>query len=436
MADQVVRTAEEFFFLSSILGRPVVSTDGEEVGSLVDLGCAAGEPFPRVLTYYIRPSRWSPVVLAAPAPGFAALPAAVLRLDKPTAELQAAARRTPTEILLRREILDKQIVDTDGARVVRVNDIHLLRARGLEVRVIHVDIGTLGLFRRLGWERWVAPVLKTLGNRPKLLAEERLLAWKYVLPLRSAALSADLKLSVTQRQLEELHPAELAEILEDLDRFEAPAVLQALDVPKAAETLAELPAEVQQLLLESLDLKRVGELLAAMAPDEAADLIEEMPSRLRDKLLAALPAADAATVEELLAQEPDTAGSVMNPEVFTVPPGTRIAEVSRLLRQGPDELVDGYAVTVVDQEHRLKGVIAFPDLLRADPEAVVEEVMHDDPPHVSPDEHMDEVAELFDRFNLLSLPVVDDEGRIEGIVTVDDLVAWMREGKDREGRIM
>lgn len=435
MADQVAPRNEEFFFLSRVLGVPVLSRDDEEIGRLVDIGCVAGEHFPRVLTYYVRPSLWSRVVLAAPAPAFVALPAEPLRLAGQTSELQAAARRLPDEILLRREILDKQMVDTDGARVVRVNDVHLLRARGNEVRVIHIDIGTPGLLRRLGWEEALAPLFRVLGGRPRLLAEERLLSWKYVLPLRSEALPRDLRLSVTQRQLDLLHPAELAEILEDLDRFEGPAVLQALDVPKAAETLAELPPEVQQLLLEALDLKRAGELLAAMAPDEAADLIEEMPSRLRERLLGALPAADAATVEELLSQEPDTAGSVMNPEVFAVPLGTRVAEVGRLLRAGPDELVDGYAVAVVDASQHLRGLVPFHELVRAEPEAAVDDIMHPDPPNVSPDEDMDEVAELFDRFNLLSLPVVDADGLIEGIVTVDDLVAWMREGKEREGRL-
>jgi magnesium transporter len=121
--------------------------------------------------------------------------------------------------------------------------------------------------------------------------------------------------------------------------------------------------------------------------------------------------------------------------VFAVPLGTRVIEVGRLLRAGPDELVDGYAVAVVDAGQRLRGLIPFHELVRAEPEARVDDIMHPEPPHVLSDEHMDEVAELFDRFNLLSLPVVDADGLIEGIVTVDDLVAWMREGKDREGRL-
>jgi magnesium transporter len=435
MAAEVARPREEFFYLSVLLDRDVISREGEKVGRLVDVGCATGELFPRVATFYIRPGLLSPLTLAAAAPAFSAIPAEPLQLAVATGELQPAARRLTSETLLRREILDKQIVDTDGARVVRVNDVHLLRARGNEVRVVHVDIGFRGILRRLGWERGVAATFRHLHLPQRAFPEERLLSWRYVVPLRSESLLADLKLNVTQRQLAQLHPAELAEILEELDRFEGPAVLQALDVPTAAKTLAELPPEVQRLLLEALDLRRAGALLAAMAPDEAVDLLEELPEALRNRLVSALPAADAATVTDLLQQAPDTAGAVMNPEVFVVAPGTTVEEIKRRLRQGPPELIRSNAAVIADGEGFLKGELAFPELLRAEDRALVEDVMDHEPVTVRPDDPMKDVAELFDRFNLLSLPVVDPEGRLEGIVTVDDVVAWLREGDDREGRL-
>lgn len=434
MAVEAARPREEFFFLSQILDRTVVDRDGERVGHLVDVGCASGELFPRVVTYYVRPGWLAPLTLAAPAPAFSVVPDSPLRLAGPTSELQPSVRRVPGEILLRREILDKQIVDTDGARVVRVNDIHILRARGNEVRVVHVDIGFPGIVRRLGWEPAFTRLLR--GKlRDAWLREDRLLSWRYVVPLRAGSLPADLKLNVAQTQLAQLHPAELAEILEELDRFEGPAVLEALDVPRAALTLAELPAEAQRLLLGALDIKRAATLLAEMPPDEATDVLEELPEALRERLVAALPAADQATVTDLLSQEPDTAGAVMNPEVFSVAPGTRIAEVSAALRSGTPELAKGYSVLVVDGDGRLHGVVPLTDLVRADPNRAVDEVMDRDPVSVRAEDPMDDVAELFDRFNLLSLPVVDQDGRIEGIVTVDDVVAWLREGEKREGRL-
>jgi CBS domain-containing protein/sporulation protein YlmC with PRC-barrel domain len=433
MASEVVRPPEEFLYLSELLDLPVAARDGERVGRLVDVGCASDEAFPKVLTYYVRPGLLASVTLAVPAPAFAALPAAVLRLSVPTSDLQATARRTEHEILLRREILDKQIVDTDGARVVRVNDVHVLRARGNEVRVVHVDIGYRGLLRRLGWDRPVNRLRRLLGRPQPALADERLLSWRYVVPLRSSSLPQDLRLNVTQNQLAQLHPAELAEILEELDRFEAPAVLQALDVPTAAQALAELTPEVQRLLLESLDLRRATALLAAMPPDEATDLLEELPRALRDRLVEALPPSDAATVADLLSQKPDTAGAVMNPEVFAVPPATPVREAVRQLRDGPSELAHAHAVLVVDARNRLCGVVSLVDLLRADPGAALDVVMEPDPPTVQPGERMEEVAELFDRFNLLAMPVVDAEGCVEGVVTVDDVVAWLREGTGREG---
>lgn len=433
MAAEVARPREEFFFLSQLLDRPVLSRDGERVGRLVEVGCVAGEPFPRVATYYVRPGWLASVMLAAPAPAFVEVPVGVLRLDIDTSDLKPSARRLPEEILLRREILDKQIVDTDGARVVRVNDVHLLRARGSEVHVVHVDIGFRGILRRLGWERAIDEMIRRAGVPHKPAGEERLLSWRYVVPLRSGALPHDLRLNVAQKQLAQLHPAELAEILEELDRFEGPAMLEALGLPKAAQTLAELSPEIQRLLLEALDGRRAGALLAAMAPDEAADLLEELPEALRERFVATLSAADAATVTDLLSHEPDTAGSVMNPEVFTVAPGTRMGEIKELLRAGPPELVRSYAVLVVGSDSRLRGKVSYVDLIRSRDDAAVDELMDPDPESVRADDPMEDVAELFDRFNLLSLPVVDRDGMLEGVITVDDVVAWLREGEGREG---
>jgi magnesium transporter len=435
MASEVVRPREQFFHLSELLDRPILARDGRRVGRLVEVGCSSGELFPKILTYYIQPGRLASLTLAAPSPAFADIPGDALRLAVPTEGLLPSARRVESEILLRGEILDKQIVDTDGARVVRVNDVHLLRARGLEVRVVHVDIGFRGILRRLGWERGILRLARTVAPLGRLAERERLLSWRYVVPLRSASLKQDLRLNVAQHQLAQLHPAELAEIMEELDRFEGPAMLEALDLPTAAQTLAELSPEVQRLLLEALDLRRAAQLLAAMPPDEMADILEELPEPLREELIHALPAADIATVTDLLAYEPDTAGSVMNPEVFTVSPGTTIRDVRERLRGGPAELVGGYAVLVVDGERRLRGFIALHDLVRAHSPQLVDEVMDTDPVTVDAEEAMDEVAELFDRYNLLSMPVVDRDGHLEGVVTVDDVLGWLREGEEREGRL-
>jgi len=276
-------------------------------------------------------------------------------------------------------------------------------------------------------------MIRLSGATVRPPGEERLLSWRYVVPLRSGALTNDLRLNVAQTQLAQLHPAELAEILEELDRFEGPAVLEALELPKAAQTLAELSPEIQRLLLEALDTRRAGALLAAMAPDEAADLLAELPDALRERFVAALPAADAATVTDLLSHEPDSAGSVMNPEVFTVAPGTRMGEIKELLRAGPPELVRSYAVLVVGSDSRLRGKVSYVDLIRSRDDAAVDELMDPDPESVRADDPMEDVAELFDRFNLLSLPVVDRDGMLEGVITVDDVVAWLREGEGREG---
>jgi magnesium transporter len=434
MASEVVRPREEFFFLSQLLDRPILARDGEKVGRLVDVGCASGELFPRILTYYVRPGMLAPITLAVPAPAFETVPGDALRLAVATSDLQPSTRRTATEILLRREILDKQIVDTDGARVVRVNDVHVLRARGNEVRVVHVDIGFRGIIRRLGWDSAVTALMR--GRlRERWLREDRLLSWRYVVPLRSSSLSRDLQLNVAQTQLAQLHPAELAEILEELDRFEAPAMLEALDVPTAAETLAEVSPEVQRLLLGALDVRRAATLLTEMPPDEAVDVLEELPGPLRQRLVSALPAADAATVTDLLSHEPDTAGSVMNPEVFTAEPGRTAADAISMLRSGTPDLARTYGVVVIGPDRLVRGLVPLTELVRAEPGRLLDDVMDRDPVAVRVSDPMRDIAELFDRFNLLVLPVTDTHGHLEGVITVDDVVAWLREDVGREGRL-
>ena len=277
---EVARPSEEFFYLSQLLSRRVVSRDGERVGRLVDLGCAANEAFPRVLTYYVRPGLLAPVTLAVPAPAFADVPSETLRLAVPTDELQASPRRLPEEILLRREILDKQIVDTDGARVVRVNDVHLLRARGSEVRVVHVDIGFRGIVRRLGWERPLDRILKPVGLRARGFAEERLLSWRYVVPLRSGSLSQDLRLNVAQASARAAPPGGAGR-----DHGGARPVRGAGDPrgPGRPEGRPDARRAARRSSSGCCSRRstsaRASVLLSTMAPDEAADVLEELPER-------------------------------------------------------------------------------------------------------------------------------------------------------------
>jgi magnesium transporter len=170
-----------------------------------------------------------------------------------------------------------------------------------------------------------------------------------------------------------------------------------------------------------------------MPKDEEADLLEELPEALRERLIASLPASEQATVTELMSHEPDTAGSLMNPEYLSVQPSSRVDEVLGVIRSRPASRIRAYGVLVTGSDGRLLGVLHLPDLAAADPERTAAEVMDADPVTARPEDSMEEVSEAFDRFNLLSAPVVDAEGQVEGIITVDDVVAWLREGEGREG---
>jgi CBS domain-containing protein len=404
-----------FLFFSDLLGRPVVDASGRRLGVLADLVAATGEPYPPVESLVVRAGRrrrqypWS----------------AVQRMDagavglRDEEEEESPEQPLPDRIALGEEILDRQIVDVHDAKLVRVNDLHFLEVKG-QLRVAHVDVGFRGLVRRLGWQGWVDRAVSAFRPAAPYLRSDQLVSWKLVQPLdRSPGL---VRLEVAQRMLAQLHPADLAEIMEDLDRDQRQVLLERLDVETAADALEETSPEVTAQLLEEVPPERAADILEEMAPDEAADVLSELPGETRQELLDAMERPEAREVRELLEYRSDSAGGLMTPDRIQLAPEATAAEAVEEIRRRAEEVPLVYEIFVADPAGVLKGMLTLKDLVLAEPAARLGALMRDAPATVRVDDRVRDVALAAAKYNLFSVPVVDALGVLKGMVTVDDIL--------------
>jgi magnesium transporter len=412
-----------FVFLSELLGSPVRGPAGELLGKLVDTLAEVEGAFPRVRALRVR-SVQARTVLRAEWDDVVACEPGDIRLRRGH-EALGPLRLPSNEIPLAQDVLDRQIVDTDDAKVERVNDLHLLTARGT-LRVAHVDVGFRGLVRRLGWERFVDSLVGALRPRAPYLTQHQFVSWKYVKPLAAGA--TRVRLDVQRTELAGMHPADVAEILSDLDRRERAVLFNELPVDAAADALEESEPELQRELLKMVDSERAADIVEAMAPDDAADLLETLPEAESAQLLSQMEPGEARQVEKLLHYDSDTAGGMMSPDFIHLVPTLTVREALDQVREQAQQTSHLHDAFVLGGDGRLVGVLSLRDLILARPEMHVLALMHEHPAPLLPDDAAGKVAELAAKYNLFSLPVEDESGRLVGVVTVDDVLEKVLHG--------
>jgi magnesium transporter len=398
-------------YLSQVTGRPVRDRQDEPIGKVADLIVAVGEPYPPVTGLVVQTEGRR---IFVPWSSVASLDVSGARLRTRTIDIDKFRQR-PDEILLRENLLDKQIVDIDGRKVVRVNDLRLDEAGGV-LRLVAVDVGGAGLLRRLG----IDGPFRTLARNLRLAVPEKYIDWEDVDPVETSI--ASIKLRVPHQGLAELHPADLATIIDQLAPRDRAGVLASLDDEAAADAIEEMEPDTQVEVLEDLEPARAADILEEMSPDDAADLVADLSESARDEILALMERDEAAEVQELLGYPEDTAGGIMTTEFVAVPETLTAAETIDRLRELEPDAETIYYVYVTDDEGRLVGVLSLRDLIVAPPDTPISEVMIREPVAVGVLADQDEVAEVVAHYNLLAVPVIDDEGRLAGIVTVDDAI--------------
>jgi magnesium transporter len=398
------------FFASEFIGRPVVDADGQRLGKLKDLIASrhGDVHHPQLVAIEVKQSAGSVFI---PIQDVAALVSLAIPLKKKFSEI-AQYKTLPDDLHLVRDVLDKQIIDTDGMRVVRVNDLQLTRVNG-SVYIANVDISGAGLIRRLG----LGSLADRLATRSRSSELPSIISWDNI-----ELLSGDqpMRLKVPTSKMADLHPADLAEILSDLSRQEGSKILETLDIETLADTLEEVEPDFQVSLIERMPDDRVADVLEEMAPDEAADLLAELPLERKQELLELMEDKEAEDVIKLLNYPEDTAGGIMNTEYFTVPVDYKASQVMEQLRATAPEAETIYYIYVADEEDHLLGVFSLRQLVLAQPDALVTGFMEKRVVTVDVNDSQEECAQVVSKYNLLAVPVVDRQKRIQGIVTADD----------------
>lgn len=327
-------------------------------------------------------------------------------------------------LAVRKDLLDQQIIDTSGRKVVRVNDIDFNDQRtngNMEMRVTQVDVGLAGAVRRL--LQGIVPPAAIRRIQEKL--PPRTIRWEFVNLIESDPLRR-VKLRMTSQKLASMHPADLADIMEELSPAERQSIVDSLDEETAADAIAELDKRLQTQVVEKLDPEKAADIIEEMRPDEAADLLGRLSPEASNEIMDEMPSREAAEVKELLSFDTDTAGGMMNTELVVVAEDATRGEVVDYIRfhEVPLDQLDN--VALVNRELVLTGTVRLARLLLADSEQRVSELTSESLVFVKPDATDREVFELFDKYNLRSLTVVDGAKRPIGNITVDDVVSRMR----------
>ena len=397
-------------FLSEILGRTITDLDGNFVGKLDDLIARELVEFPHpVVDALVIDRRGEKQIVPY---------STVMSLFAPAIPLKCHVEDVPTyemkeeDVYLSRDVLDKQIIDTDGARVVRVNDLELVRVNGT-LYVSNVEVGLMGILRRVGLER----MTQALTNRLHWRLPNTFISWDNVELLHHDQF---MRLRVPAESLAELHPADLAEILSDLNKRESGQFLESMNVEQVADALEQVETEFQVSLIEDMDDERAADVLEEMEPDEAADLLAELPAERSRRLVSLMEKEEADDVRHLLTFPEDSAGGIMTTDYAVVPPDVTAEQAIKLLRETASDIETLIYVYVTDTDNHLLGVFSLTDLIFAEPATLVSEFMDDRVKTVLTLDDQDEVAQIITKYDLLAVPVIDEENIIHGIVTADD----------------
>jgi len=403
-------------FVSELIGDPVMDRFEERIGKVKDILVACGHAFPRVtgLLVGLDNSADEKVVLIGDVDmvGRQFVSTRAVRERIPFSQLM------PGDILLCRDILDKQIVDIQGARVVRVNDIKLAKAEE-DIRLIAVDIGITGIFRRIGIERFLSAFLRFF----RIKIQQSLIGWNFVEFLKADACGG--KLTIPHKRVEELHPSDIANIISEVHSSDKTEIFAGLPDKTAAEALHELEPKIQAFLLTTVDTKKALGILNKMPVDEAADVIGDLPEEKAEALLRLIRAKKSVEIRKLLKHHDETAGGLMTTEFITFPQNLTVEDTINKLREKAPDAETIYYLYVINEDGRLVGALSLRRLIVSKPGTIISEIMIKDMITVLPDTNQKHVADVISKYNLLAVPVVSPEGKLLGIVTVDDVIDFI-----------
>lgn len=401
-------------YVTQLIGKVVLDQSGERFGRIAEIVVAPAEPLPLVAAYQVKTEDgalfvpWDALHVTPDAHEFS--------LSRPISQIPPYHIKEH-DFSLVRDVLDKQIVDVHDFRVVRVNDIRLQPLPSGRLALFGVDPGLTGLLRRLGLEGAIGKLGRLLHFAP---SQGTVIPWNDVESLPTHNAGEPIKLKVSHEKIAKLHPADIGEILNQIDPAHRRELLESLDLETAAGALAEADEDVQVSALQHLDGERAADILEEMGADEAADVLGDMDRAHREDLLGRMEADDREEVEELLEYHDETAGGLMTNEYVAIRRDLTAQQTIDRLRELEPEAETIYYVYVVDEAERLVGVISLRDLIISQPDCPIESFMKTQVKSLRVDASVEDVARRFERYKLLALPVVDEDYVLQGIITIDD----------------
>lgn len=394
-------------YLSDCIKKPVIDAKNQKIGKLKDLIASQENTYPLVKAIIIETANKK---LKYVPHQYIKVLGKVNKLKSDIDNINDYKLKKD-DIKLFEDVLDKQVVDIEDKKVRRVNDIKITSSHGF-YHVIGVDIGVYGILKRLGLERVIKPL--------RIKSEDNIISWKDI-----DALNPDydnLKLKVAKQKIKKLHPADIADIVDQLGLNDSLTILNSLDDESAADTLEEVSPERQVSLLEGMDSQRAAEILDEMSPDDAADLLADLPEEKAEELLDLLEPEESEDLRKLLEYPENTAGGIMTTEFAYVDQDLTAQQVLESLRKIAEDVETIYYIYLIDKNGDLVGVTSLRDILLAEPNMKVSEFMHTNLIKADVMEDQHQVAQKIAKYNLLALPVVEKEKKLRGIITVDDAI--------------
>lgn len=401
------------FYLSELLQRNIYDEYGYCIGKLVDIYVTTGDGYPKAIGYQVKKN--SEVYNNE---------FRNIEFYNEDGKILIKVRGVKDIIpraytyLLSKNLLDKQIIDVNGKKVVRVNDLRIADISS-EIRVIAVETGFLALSRRYGIEKLVNFMCKLLRRQPN----NTIIMWDDVESLEM--MEHNLKISIPYKKISELHPADIADILEEVDSKYRNKIFESLDKDLAAETLEEINPEIQVNILETMNQSKVSEILNNMANDEIADILEELDEDTAEKLLINLNSEAVEKVRDLMRYEEETVGSVMSTDFISFNVNITASETIELLREIHPEDKNSHYVYIIDEDEKLEGVISINKLVFSDSNSKLKDIMETEVIKLSDDEKLDSAIGKLVKYDLITMPVVDEEEKLQGILFINDIIEEM-----------
>lgn len=411
------------FYLSRVENAKVITPEGDKIGRLKDLAIDMTLPKPMIVAILVKTSQ-----------GTQLFDFSHFSIDKSKRQyVLVSARNIPSEtpaenlVFLKENVLDRQIIDINGKKIYRVNDIRLATLNVGTIAVA-VDVGLEGLLRRLS----VAKPLSVVLNLFKASIPAKFILWDDIGAIDfSNTTYTGIKLTKAYEKLSRLNPSDLADIIEDLDQNAQMAIFTSLDDERAADVLEELESDAQVSVIRNMSTEDAADILEIMPADEAADILDELEDDKAEELLQEMEINASNEVRELMEYDDGTVGTIMTTDYISFNEYWTVDQTLKELRQLKPEASWIYSMFILDEQLRLTAMISLRDLVVSDPEAILKDIMNTEVISVCDDDRINSMSEIITKYNLLCVPVVDSEKHMMGVVVIEDVVHDLMKSRRR-----